>query len=52
MLKGDEQEVDQKNKLYNIENFEIYCIKDIETNVYVWCVYRRPDEKKFDCSYL
>lgn len=36
------------NKLYKMDCFEICCVKDINTSLFVCCCYRTPDGKKFD----
>lgn len=42
------EEVPIQKKLYKMESFEISMIKDIETNLYIACVYRNPKKENFD----
>lgn len=42
------ESVDAINKLYRVESFEICCVKDIDTGLYLCCCYRNPDYKNFD----
>lgn len=42
------ENIDVINKLYRIEVFEVCCIKDTSTGLYLCCCYRTPNNKNFE----
>lgn len=42
------ENIDFINKLYRVEVFEVCCIKDTSTGLYLCCCYRTPNVKNFE----
>lgn len=42
------ENIDVINKLYKRDSFEICCIRDVDTGLYVCCCYRSPYDRNFD----